>query len=132
MDRRSTASTDPTASNSRGAAMVEFAILLPVLVMLVFGIVEFGRGYHTRTSLTHAAREAVRVAALDSGDPVQTARDAAPNLNPADMTVVIAPSPCIPGNPVTVSITYDHDYDVPLVGTGTWTFVEQGVMRCNG
>ena len=123
---------NPSARTDRGAALVEFALILPLLVLLVFGIIEFGRGYHTKTTLTHAAREGVRVAALDSGDPVSTVRDAAPNLNAAGISVTVTPSPCVAGQPVTVTVEYDHDYDIPLFGSGTWSFEEQGVMRCGG
>ena len=44
--------------------MVEFAIILPLLVIVVFGIIEFGRAYNTKITLTHAAREGVREYAL--------------------------------------------------------------------
>lgn len=121
-----------TPRTDRGAAMVEMALVLPILVLLIFGIIEFGRGYYTRTTLTHAAREAVRVAALDSGDPVQTARDRAANLDETAITVTVSPDPCVPGDPVTVTLEYDHDYSVPLFGTGTWSFEEEGTMRCGG
>ncbi len=117
---------------TRGAALVEFAIILPLLILLIFGIIEFGRGYHAKTTLTHAAREGARVAALDTGDPALVARAAAPNLNPAAITVVVAPSPCIPGDPVTVTLEYDHSYDIPLFGSGIWTLEGSGVMRCGG
>ncbi len=116
----------------RGAALVEFALILPLLILLVFGVIEFGRGYHTKTTLTHAAREGVRVAALESGDPASTVRAAAPNLDPGRIGVTVTPSPCVPGQPVTVTVTYDHDYNIPLFNDGTWNFVEEGVMRCGG
>lgn len=119
-------------TDDRGAALVEFALLLPLLLLLVFGVIEFGRGYHTKTTLTHAAREGVRVAALDSGDPVATVRNAAPNLDSGSIDVTVTPNPCTAGQPVTVRVEYDHDYDIPLFGSGTWTFEEEGVMRCGG
>lgn len=122
----------PQPADDRGAALVEFALIMPILILLVFGVIEFGRGYHTRSSLTHAAREGVRVAALDSGDPVQVARDAAPNLEPGDITVTISPDPCVAGDPVTVTLEYDHDYVIPLFGSGTWSMEVDGVMRCGG
>ncbi len=105
----------------RGAAAVEFALVLPILILLVFGVIEFGRGYHARSTLTHAARESVRVAALSSGDPVATARNAAPNLDGPSIVVTISPDPCVPGNPVTVTLAYDHEYAIPLYGSGTWS-----------
>ena len=53
----------------RGSAAVEFALMLPVLVVLVFGIAEFGRIYHVQTTISGAAREGVRSMAL-TGQPV--------------------------------------------------------------
>src|SRR3954454_3432214 len=40
-----------------GAAVIEFALVLPLLIMLVFGIIEFGRGYNAKIELTGAVRE---------------------------------------------------------------------------
>ncbi|MBT8216030.1 MAG: pilus assembly protein, partial [Acidimicrobiia bacterium] len=37
-----------------GAAMVEFALILPLLLLLVFGTIEFGRAYNAQNTLTHA------------------------------------------------------------------------------
>ena len=44
--------------------MVEFALVLPVLVLLLFGIIEFTRAYNAKTTMTHAAREGARVGVL--------------------------------------------------------------------
>lgn len=49
--------------HERGAALVEFAILVPLLIMLLFGIVSAGLAFSQQLSLTHAAREAGRYAA---------------------------------------------------------------------
>lgn len=115
-----------------GAAAVEFALILPILVLLVFGVIEFGRAYHARSTLAHAARQGVRVAALDTGDPVTSAEQAAANLDLTQLTVTVSPSPCVVGDPVVVTVIYDHDYAIPLFGSGTWTLEESGVMRCEG
>ena len=47
-----------------GAALVEFAIVLPVLILLVFGIIDFGRMLFTLNNLTSAVREGARLAAV--------------------------------------------------------------------
>lgn len=55
--------TSRPTDHERGAALVEFAILIPLLVMLLFGIVSAGLAFSHQLSLTHAAREAGRYAA---------------------------------------------------------------------
>jgi len=54
----------------RGQALVEFALILPLLMVLLFGIVEFGRAWNGKQVLTDAAREGARLAVL--GDPTIT------------------------------------------------------------
>ena len=51
-------------SDDRGAAAVEFALVLMPLLLIVFGIVDFGRYYNARVSVTHSAREAARLVAF--------------------------------------------------------------------
>lgn len=53
-------------ANHRGQGAVEFALLAPVILLLLFGIVDFGRALFIANELTNAAREGARVAVLDS------------------------------------------------------------------
>jgi Flp pilus assembly protein TadG len=48
----------------RGAAAVEFALVMPVLIILIFGSIEFGLAVQARTMIGNSAREGVRVASL--------------------------------------------------------------------
>ena len=48
--------------NGRGAALLETAVTLPIILMICVGIFEFGRAYQTWQTLTNAAREGARVA----------------------------------------------------------------------
>ena len=50
--------------NSAGQALVEMAIILPLLLLLVIGIFEFGRAMYTKNTLTHAARAGARTAVV--------------------------------------------------------------------
>ena len=50
--------------DQEGAAAVEFALLLPLLVLLLFGMIEFGLAFNTRIQATNAAREAARQAVV--------------------------------------------------------------------
>jgi hypothetical protein len=65
-----------------GAAAVEFAIVLPVLILLVFGIVEFGFVFNRWITMTHSAREGVRVYSLtgDAAEGELAGEAAAPDL----------------------------------------------------
>jgi len=56
--------------SERGNAMVEFAIILPLLLIVVFGIIDFGRALYTANNLTAAVREGARLASTQiSPDP---------------------------------------------------------------
>ncbi len=122
----------------RGASAVEFALVLPLLVLLVLGIVEFGRGFQVSGTLSAAAREGVRVMALQNNPAAARAavRSAASSLDPAitNAQITITPATCPPGaGTTTVRLTID--YDLPLM-TGlfgaTFDLSGTGVMRCGG
>lgn len=124
-------------SGERGAAAVELALVLPILVMIFFGITEFGRGYAAKTAVTSAAREGARAMALNS-DHVKAARDATGWSDPTALAVT-AVSSC-PAQPVasptpptaTVRTSYAFTYRIPFVKTATITLTSQGSMRCGG
>lgn len=52
--------------NERGAALVEMALVAPILLMLFFGIWTVARAYNIQNTLDHAAREAARYAAVQT------------------------------------------------------------------
>jgi Flp pilus assembly protein TadG len=122
-------------TGERGAAIVEFAIVLPLLLLLVFGIIEFGRGYNVKVQLTGAVREGAREVALGGSraEARQAVRDAAPGLNPAlddgDINITLCPPNGADGN-ATVRISYDLQSLTPLVPAGEIQINVQGVMRC--
>ncbi len=51
-----------------GQALVEFALVLPILLLLAVGIMDFGRALFVYSEVSNAAREAVRFAAVNPGD----------------------------------------------------------------
>lgn len=116
-----------------GAAMVEMAIVLPLLLLLVFGIIEYGRLYNAQITLTHAAREGVRDYAINQ-DPVQaedTARQAiSSTMLPGPLGVTT--TACNPGSPTTMSLSYPFTIRIPFVGDDLITITAEGVMRCGG
>ncbi len=54
---------------SRGQSLVEFAFIFPIIALLAFGFIDVGRAVFTYNTVTNAAREAVRVAAVNQLDP---------------------------------------------------------------
>jgi len=79
--------------NQRGQAMVEMALILPVLILMIFGTVEFGRIYASYLMVNNAAREGARFAAVGATDAQITTlimqRSSA--LDETQMTVTITP-----------------------------------------
>lgn len=79
----------------RGAAAVEMALVLPLLILLVGGIIDFGRAFMTQVVVTNAAREGTRVAVVTKDASqlgnVTTRAQAAADLNPmASATVTVS------------------------------------------
>ena len=125
-----------------GAAAVELALVLPILLVLVFGIVDFGRAYNTKISLTQAAREGARARALGADAAATTARvQLAAGFLPASTVSVGAGTAC-PADPsdtdvATVTATTTFTYITPIgalagLATGPVTLTGTGVMRCLG
>ncbi len=125
--------TDGRARSLRGAAAVEMALVLPILVLLVFGIVEFGRAYNAKIMLTHAAREGVREYSIiqDQGAAETFAEEAAPNLSGVTARVT-ALCDGTPGDVAEMTVSYSMDYTIPLFRSGTWNLSERATMRCGG
>jgi len=67
--------------SERGAAAVEMALVMPLLLFVIFAIVDFSRAYDTKIQLSQAAREGVRLVAMQSTADVNTrVAQAAPSL----------------------------------------------------
>jgi Flp pilus assembly protein TadG len=96
----------------RGAAAVEFAIVLPVFVILVFGMIEYGRMVMVQQVITNASREGARRAVLDgaTASAVQTAVASYltnASVNGANQAVVSPANlaTAASGDPITVTVS---------------------------
>ncbi|WP_430332001.1 TadE/TadG family type IV pilus assembly protein [Rhodococcus sp. ACT016] len=125
-----------------GAAAVEFALVVPILITLVLGIIEFGRGYNVQNAVSAAAREGVRVMAIKKdASAARTAAQGAGVFSPAitDAEICIrisgaqgcSATTCPSGSTVTLTISYPLEYMTGLF-PGKPTLTGTGVMRCGG
>jgi Flp pilus assembly protein TadG len=130
-------------ARDRGSVAVEFALVVPVLLLIVFGLIDFGRALNAQISLTGAAREGARLAALGYSDAAIQARvtAAAPSLNGVTATVVAnCPPGAGPGADAQVDVSYSFSFVTPIgavVGYlggsgfgGPIALTAQGVMPC--
>ncbi len=118
--------------NEKGASAVEFALILPILVLLIFGIVEFGIAFNNYITITHAAREGARLAAVDFNNPDLKAiivERAYPVAVTEDDVVITTPLGTKIGDPVEVEITYDFTVTIPLAGSWDIPLKNKAIMR---
>jgi Flp pilus assembly protein TadG len=116
-----------------GTAAVEMALLLPVLVLLLGGIIDFGFVFNAQISLTHAAREGVRVEAIGTGDAVGTALNAftAPGVLAGTTTASVTQG-CGGGGGGQARVQVTSQYSFFVLPFGDRVLQGQAVMRCGG
>ena len=125
----------------RGATAVEFALLLPLLLLIVMGIIDFGRMLNAQQTLTQAAREGARLVALGQPNVAGRTQAAATGLSPVGVSIQSAcPVGAGPGSngAVQASFTFQFTpglgYLVGLFGgtglSGQTTLSARGVMPC--
>ncbi|OLD91543.1 MAG: hypothetical protein AUG96_00545 [Chloroflexi bacterium 13_1_20CM_4_66_15] len=103
-------------SRSRGQAIVETALLLPILMLLVMGTADLGRVFYYSIAVTNAAREAARqgtyfdpISNSNAYDTYDLVLAAARNEVPADVTLDYptgSPSHCLTGSPSSWRVYY--------------------------
>ena len=124
---------ESTDHKSRGAVAVEFALVAPLLLALVTGIVEFAHAYNAQISVTQAAREAAREMAIKDNqtDAKAAAVAGAPGLNTSAFAYTFTPTACTSNDPIKVTITYTSATMTGLFGSSV-TLTGVGAMRCGG
>jgi Flp pilus assembly protein TadG len=122
------------ANSDRGAAAVEFALLLPLLLLIVFGVIDFGRAINAQITLTQAAREGARALALGSSTYQSRAQAAAIGLSPVTVTGVTScpAGSAQAGDDAVVNVSYTFSFVTPIGSLfgPTKTLTAEGVMPC--
>lgn len=111
----------------RGQALVEFTMVLPLLLVLLFALVDFGRAFYTWMLVTNAAREGARAAAVQAPQSEVQARiygsfcksyPSGCSLNPAPLTIdwsganIQGPR----GSASVIKVQYSFQFVTPLGG----------------
>jgi Flp pilus assembly protein TadG len=108
-----------SARDENGQTMTEFALILPILALLLFAVIQFGIVFNNYLTVTDAARAGARKGAVGryvanpGGEAEQAARDSAVNLDQSQFAVSVS-STWQPGE--TVSVTTSYPYEISLVG----------------
>jgi len=139
----------------RAHSLVEFALVLPVFFLLMFGILDFGRLFFTKVTLENAVRQAGRFAVTGNHltDPstgslmtrvdsiIEVARRAAAGLNITDIEISSVEGGSTgpgraggPGDTITIQLTTDLHLITPMIGRyfgsgGVYTFTVSTVFR---
>jgi Flp pilus assembly protein TadG len=127
----------PTASRScvravgaeRGTATVEFALLLPLLLVRCLALVQFGLFARDRLLAEAAARAGAREAAVQADETAirEAALAAGPGLDPGAVTIGVTRDGTV-GDPVTVEVGYAESIRVPFVD---WLFGDTVSMKAS-
>ncbi|MBN9104430.1 MAG: pilus assembly protein [Propionibacteriaceae bacterium] len=138
-------------SPERGAAALEFALVAPVLILMIMGMVDFGMVVNAQAVVANGARDGARVASLNGSEANARAAalksasslgGAAPTVSVQCFTDITATTPCTganydvakaAGNIVRVTVTYTYTWITPLptwIGRGpTQTISKVSFMR---
>lgn len=126
------------ARDDRGAAAVEFALVLIPLLVLLLGIIEFGYIFNQQLTVTNAAREGARVLAItrDAGDAVAAATSAASTLTGTPVITTPQVCPATGGGDAEVNVAFAI---TTITGLESWVpgvsaieLTGKGVTPCGG
>jgi Flp pilus assembly protein TadG len=132
----------PTRAGShgeRGAMAVEFALVVPLLLVFLFSIVSVSRAFQVQAALSAAAREAARTMGIqNSATAARSAAVFAASVSDVPLAsgdVAVSPSTCTGAGPttnVTVTISYLFQPAGSFAGGVAFTITSKAVFRCGG
>jgi len=105
--------------NQRGQALVEFAIILPILLLLVMGIFQFGMMINSYLTIQNITREGARAASIGWVDSeiIHRMEAISPTLDHNQLSIDITPSQGVrrSGESLTVKASYQYSMTVPII-----------------
>ena len=105
--------------NSKGQSTVEFALVLPILILILVGIIEFGLIFKTTIQLNYGANEIARAVSLDAtpADVTTISTSVFSDLEASSLQVLVSPAGVVKGQAITVQITYNYKLITPIMGS---------------
>ncbi len=102
--------------NQKGQALVELALVLPVLLILVMGIAAFGQIVSEYVTVNNAARDGARYASVGYSDS-SIVQIIASNISKDNLTITLSPSALnrVRGAQVTATVSYSVHVDIPII-----------------
>ena len=96
--------------------MVEFVLVLPIFLVLVFAIIDFGMGFHAWLTVTNSAREGARLGSVRASQAQveQRVQDTADSLDASNLSVTVTNAQGSPGQSVVVDVDYEYTLITPL------------------
>ncbi len=120
--------------DDRGAIAAEFALMLPLLLLLVFGMLQLGLTYQRQEAVHAAAREGARVASLPTSSTAEACARTTATLVGTGFTAT--PTCQVSGDcststgSVVVTVTVANTIDIPFFGVSTFDLTGRGDFRC--
>jgi Flp pilus assembly protein TadG len=105
--------------DNRAQALVEMALVLTILLLVLAGIIEFGRVFSAQLIVSHASREGARFGVIHPGnddDIVAKAKDAAGALDKTGVSVAVSAPSRMRGEQLTVQVEYQVAIIMPFIG----------------
>jgi hypothetical protein len=124
---------------NKGQSLVELAIILPILLIILLGVLDLGRVYYVMVALEDMAAEGATFAMLNPPEPgcagagvdlvqERAAAGAAGLVQVQASAVEVECGTVAPGDPVTVTVPYDFQFVTPFVGA----MFEDGTVELRG
>jgi Flp pilus assembly protein TadG len=119
----------------RGQALVEFALVVPILAVLLMGTLEVGRMMSAYVLISNGAREGARLGAVQGTSSAITTKvqEVTASLDPSKRTITVTNAQGWTGQYVTVRVVYRFSFIVPLVATlfpsNPFNLTSQAIMR---
>lgn len=119
--------------SQKGQSLVEFALIVPLILLLLFGMFDIGRVLFSAVALEHAAREGARVASVGktNADVIASINNATTGLDSSRVSVSISTEARTSGENIEIHLSYPVSMINPLMRSfqSSFTISSKSVMR---